>query len=498
MKIYTGEELQRYLEDNENGYRCLSAKEKLDKYVHSKSRRVMCIYGLRETGKTTLMEQEMRDINDPEHTLYILCSMDQQGTYAMHDLHDILKEYKDCRYIFIDEITRIGNFIDCSSFLANIYSNAGRRVVVTGADTYSFSLAERDPLFDRIEFLETTFISFSDYQRLLGRDIKDYIMTGGCFGNTFEKGVDPWGYIGQAVIDNIIHSQDWCRNEYISGRSFGLPETFERSEAIKRVLITLNALYVKDKVTDILGMRGKEAVDRIIREASIPDSAYDKILTALKEIDVIKECGNLGKTRLVFLQPGMRYSLSMSVIDDVLSDVASPSEKAEYRNALSKAVQGLDFVEMIYYQIMHVFDISFWSHSNMNVTGVETEYGNVDLLIEDFRKEYDYDEVGEPDCDEDFARLAELSQLDTSAAIQTILSDSPDKGHWTKLYDDRVMQQVRKKSGIETVHKAVIYTGRSMPSPYGEGYYINAGELFNHTEKVIDELLRYIDRFSIS
>lgn len=195
MKTYTGEELQRYLDEHDRGYKALSAKAVLDEYIHFPSRRVICVYGLRKTGKATLMEQEMRDINDPEHTLYIRCGMDQYGTYVMQDIYDILDDHKDCRYVFIDEITQIGAFIESSAFLADFYSCAGHSVVVTGSDTYSFYLAERDALFDRIEYVRTTFIPFSDYHWIFGGGIRKYMTTGGCFADVFSKGEDTWEYL---------------------------------------------------------------------------------------------------------------------------------------------------------------------------------------------------------------------------------------------------------------------------------------------------------------
>lgn len=251
---------------------------------------------------------------------------------------------------------------------------------------------------------------------------------------------------------------------------------------------------MKDKVADLLGKQGTNAIDRIMHGAGVPDREYDRILEALQDIDAINECGDLGVYRKIFLQPGLRYSLCMSVIDTILSDRGFdevPSDKrTEYEDSLRKSVQRMIFTEMVYYQLVRTYNISSWNNKcHIYVDKAKTEYGSVDLFIDDFRKKYDV--VGVPDCDYDFARLEELKYLDSTAVIQTILSDSPDECHWTELYDDRVMQQVYKKSGIEAVHKAVIYTGRSMSSPYGDGCYINAEEFFDHTSQIIDTLLEY-------
>ena len=75
MIIYSGEALRNHTEKMLEGIkkeRFIS--EALKKYITGpNNRRVCCLYGLRRTGKTTMMFQQIRDNCGYDNTLFIEC-----------------------------------------------------------------------------------------------------------------------------------------------------------------------------------------------------------------------------------------------------------------------------------------------------------------------------------------------------------------------------------------------------------------------------------------
>jgi hypothetical protein len=105
--------------------------------------------------------------------------------------------------VFIDELTFIDSSPTWVLLLYNRLASVGIHVILSGTHSYALKLASQDLAYDRIKLLHTTIISFSEYQRLLGNDIKDYLKTGGIM----ETVGDSWsGYLDTAIVSNIARS----------------------------------------------------------------------------------------------------------------------------------------------------------------------------------------------------------------------------------------------------------------------------------------------------
>lgn len=84
------------------------------------------------------------------------------------------------RYVFIDEITLLSDFIDTAAVLSDVFSMMGMKIVVSGTDSLGFAMANRDELYDRSVTIHTSFIPFREYARLLNiRSVDSYIEYGG-------------------------------------------------------------------------------------------------------------------------------------------------------------------------------------------------------------------------------------------------------------------------------------------------------------------------------
>ena len=167
--------------------------------------RIAILYGLRRTGKTTLMEQAF---NRDDSAFYLA----EKGD-TMKDVEDrIIDEMeKGNRVIFFDEITRISDIENCSG-LPDIYAKYGMRIILTGTDSLVFNEVE-DRLFDRAVRIQTTYIPFTEHCRVLGtRDIDDYISFGGLMrpGERIDRVVYDYEsrmkYLDEAVSENIANS----------------------------------------------------------------------------------------------------------------------------------------------------------------------------------------------------------------------------------------------------------------------------------------------------
>ena len=217
MIVYTGKALIAHSEKRlQNIEKRRYIAKNLEKYISSPNdRKVCCLYGLRRTGKTTMMFQEMRRLGY-ENTLFIECDNDT----SVMQLCKTIEEHPEARYVFIDEVTKARNFITASSVLADIYAAEGIKIVLSGTDSLGFFLAKSDELYDRAELIHTTYIPFSEQHYLIGKGIMDYIRYGGTLApeNTFYNRSRSDEYSNSSIVFNIVHSLE----KWNQGRNYGI------------------------------------------------------------------------------------------------------------------------------------------------------------------------------------------------------------------------------------------------------------------------------------
>lgn len=93
-----------------------------------------------------------------QETAYIKIKTTDEMTNLINDLNTLYNYgYK---YIFIDEITLLSDFINTAAVLSDIFSMMGMKIVISGTDSLSFAMANRDELYDRNIMIHTSFISF--------------------------------------------------------------------------------------------------------------------------------------------------------------------------------------------------------------------------------------------------------------------------------------------------------------------------------------------------
>jgi len=255
----------------------------LQKFVNGSYDGKICIlYGLRRTGKTTLLFQMLSEL-PIEKTAYI-------KVQTIDDMSRLTKDLKALfelgyRYVFIDEITLLSDFIDTAAVLSDVFSMMGMKIVVSGTDSLGFVMANRDELYDRSVTIHTSFIPFREYARLLNiRSVDSYI--------------------------------EYDVNE---------KQILERLKAI---------IEVKEK---------SETTVPITQEH------IDKVKKYLLMLDLIVNCPERyesGKQaeHIVFSQPGMRYAIAKALVYSLMQDAyfasISEADKAYITGKILDDVKG--------------------------------------------------------------------------------------------------------------------------------------------------------------
>lgn len=353
---------------------------KVKKFLHSASEpRVCVIYGLRRTGKTTMILQTIMDMTPEELSKTVYIKADTNDTFA--DLNKDLRLLHDngIRYVFIDEVTLMKDFIDSSALLSDIYAVMGMKIVLSGTDSLGFWLAANQELYDRVRMIHTTYIPFREYARLLKTDdIDEYIRYGGTLRageidfddedllaeeSSFRSDESTRRYIDSAICKNIQHSLVCCEDGGQFRHLYSLYEANELTGAINRIIEDMNHRFIlevlirefksndlglaarnlrneteHEKRTEILDDIDTAAVTKRLMEIleihnqeeqkiGITKTHVAEIKEYLKALDLIYyspvettvlDAGPYES--IIFTQPGMRYCQAQALVHSLMKD----------------------------------------------------------------------------------------------------------------------------------------------------------------------------------
>ena len=370
----------------------------LQKFVAGSYDGKICIlYGLRRTGKTTLLFQMLSEL-PIEKTAYI-------KVQTIDDMSRLTKDLKvlfelGYRYVFIDEITLLNDFIDTAAVLSDVFSMMGMKIVVSGTDSLGFAMANRDELYDRSVTIHTSFIPFREYARLLNiRSVDSYIEYGGTLKMENMSFDDPDAafdevafrddestrkYIDTAISRNIQHT---LKNDHYGEYFNQLRELYEKGEltnVINRIVQHMNHRFVlrvvedefkshdfgsakelllhdlpAERATVLYDVNEKQILERLkaiieVKEKSettvpITQEHIDKVKKYLLMLDLIVNCPERyesGKQaeHIVFSQPGMRYAIAKALVYSLMQDAyfasISEADKAYITGKILDDVKG--------------------------------------------------------------------------------------------------------------------------------------------------------------
>lgn len=346
----------------------------LQKFVTGSYDGKICIlYGLRRTGKTTLLFQMLSKL-PIEKAAYIKVQTTDDMSQLTKDLKVLFE--LGYRYVFIDEITLLNDFIDTAAVLSDVFSMMGMKIVVSGTDSLGFAMANRDELYDRSVTIHTSFIPFREYARLLNIcSIDSYIEYGGTLKMENMSFDDPDAafdevafrddestrkYIDTAISRNIQHT---LKNDHYGEYFNQLRELYEKGEltnVINRIVQHMNHRFVlrvvedefkshdfgsakelllhdlpAERATVLYDVNEKQILERLkaiieVKEKSettvpITQEYIDKVKKYLLMLDLIVNCPERyesGKQaeHIVFSQPGMRYAIAKALVYSLMQD----------------------------------------------------------------------------------------------------------------------------------------------------------------------------------
>lgn len=196
------------------GYKRRDGFERICRFIDSDTKyhgKILAIYGLRRTGKTTLMQQTAEKYGS-DKCIIMQCSSALSMDKIYNDIDIYQKNGKTV--IMLDEITDVPDFISDATALADIYAKRGLSIIIAGTDSLGLSLAHNEAMLGRMPEVRTTYISFAEHSRVLDtKNIDDYIRFGGLMRAGTERDDDDIvdirtarRYLDSAVTGNIVRS----------------------------------------------------------------------------------------------------------------------------------------------------------------------------------------------------------------------------------------------------------------------------------------------------
>lgn len=416
----------------------------LQKYLYSDTTdRVCLVFGLRRTGKTTMLRQAILKMT-PEQaskTAYIKA----KGTDTMAAINRDLEKLLELGYenVFINEVTLMDDFIDSAALFSDIYAAQGMKIVLSGTDSLGFWFALHQELYDCAITIHTTFIPFREHSRLLGIDsIDEYIRYGGTLragelnfddedineeDASFRDDESTRRYIDTAICKNIQHSLNCCQDGGYFRHLQSLYEAGELTGAINRIIEDMNHRFLirilinkfkshdmgsaadilrrerdPERRSDILDRIDKEAVTKRLMDMleirnqedqsiGITTAHVEEIKEYLKALDLIVDVPNETiipsaepLENIIFTQPGMRYCQAQALVHSLAKDELfaslSEQEKTLVSERILEEVRGRMMEEIV---LLETFKSA---KKNKRVFKLTFSVGEYDMAIYDSKE----------------------------------------------------------------------------------------------------------------
>lgn len=418
--VRTGEELKKFAD----AVKKLKQREyftDLQNYVYGEyTDKVLILYGLRRTGKTTLIRQILADMTQIQ--LNSAAFIQVRTTNTLSEINSDLRhlEKNGYKYVFIDEATLMADFIEGAALFSDIYASSGMKIVLSGTDSLGFAFTKQEQLYDRCIFIHTTFIPYREFENVLGfSGIDEYIRYGGTMSmgginynenSSFATELSTGEYIDTAIARNIQHSlKFYCDGGHFR-HLYSLYEKGELTSAINRIVKDINHRFTKNVLTrdffsndlaisarnllrdknaptdimqninkDILTQSVKAMLDILNREEQTVDideahisqiKEYLIMLDMISEIDLLylPDVSRYDKITVIN-QPGLRYAQAKALIkglllDEKFSTLSAISRDSILRRILSE-IEGRMLEEIILletkirYPQKHIFKLQF-------------------------------------------------------------------------------------------------------------------------------------------
>ncbi|WP_455524578.1 AAA family ATPase [Holdemanella biformis] len=356
-KVLVGDRLKSLVSITRN-YKKRECIQMLRDYIFEDiADKVFILYGLRRTGKTTLIRQIILELPESDFNKAAFIQVTSRDSLSEIDEDLRLLEKNGYKYVFLDEVTLMEDFIEGASLFSDIYASVGMKIVLSGTDSLGFAFSKEEQLYDRCIMLHTTFIPYREFENVLGiYGIDEYIRYGGTMSlgginynvsTPFSNIKDTEEYINTSIAKNIQHSLKMYQYGGHFRQLLDLYEKGELTNVINRVVEDMNHRFTKSVVeritaNNLLGDRVdslnldkvtlgiKNMLDILNKEEQSIDIS-DVHMTQIKEylaiLDLIKEIDleylpkvNQKRKIVVVTQPGLRYAQAEAIVENLLLD----------------------------------------------------------------------------------------------------------------------------------------------------------------------------------
>lgn len=497
MRVYSGDEIRNVI-DNEllRSYKERDLMPQLVNYLKGENDgKVMVLRGLRRTGKTVMMQQAVINHINTDDALYIQCQ-DNDNT---NDIADVILDSKK-KYVFLDEVTKVSDFINFASVFSDESATAGHKIVMAGTDSLGFAFAKNNELFNRMHEIRTTYIPFAEYSNLTGNDLFNYMRYGGTLSkeNHFYNEDSLVEYTNSAIIDNILHTYEhWDKgkhqidfypaktakdirslvNYYVREETkrfiVDSLEKFEASEFHSPAQIfetrarkkkRFPEMYNDEHIPDTKPLRDEKLTDEWQQILQINDTypfeITDGLIAEIREnlinLDVLT-CVKNDKNKYLyyFTQPGLRYCHIQLAIDTLVHNERIQKEysKADIDAVISKIREDIEG---------HLLE-------DIVLLDMEKRFtGNQDISVRKFSQgsaEYDV--------------VVTNNSTHESIAFEVKRSNKKVEAQKNHMKNTEFQNTFERLTNTKVVNKAILYSGETQKD--NEGFqYINTSDFLKN------------------
>lgn len=387
--VRTGAALRAFSAPVRN-YKKRECFQQLHDYIYGAMQdRVFILYGLRRTGKTTMIRQIFAEMSDVELAKSAFIQTTTKNTLAEVNQDLQYLQTQGFQYVFLDEVTLMEDFIEGAALFSDVYATCGMKIILSGTDSLGFLFTKDEQLYDRCILLHTTFIPYREFESVLGiQGIDEYIRYGGTMSlcgihynetSTFASKESADEYVDTAIARNIQHS---LRCYQYEGHFRNLRNLYEKNEltsAINRVVEDINHRFTlevltqdfkshdlgisasnlrrdRNNPTDILDRIDLSAVTESLRnlleirnkpeQTVVLDNAhvleikeYLDLLDLTQDIE-IRSLPDVSRksSRTVIAQPGLRYAQADALIRSLLLDETFATLSLPERTAVQERI----------------------------------------------------------------------------------------------------------------------------------------------------------------
>ncbi|MGO4947539.1 AAA family ATPase [Blautia sp. Sow4_E7] len=326
--------------------------------------KVFIIYGLRRTGKTTMIRQILTELSEAEFKKAAFIQVKSKDTLADVDADLRVLEEQGYKYIFIDEVTLMEDFIEGAALFSDIYASSGMKIVLSGTDSLGFAFSKEEQLYDRCILLHTTFIPYREFEEVLGiQGIDEYIRYGGTMSlggvnyntdATFANSRNAEEYIDTAIAKNIQHSLKMYEYGGHFRQLLDLYEKGELTNVINRVVENINHRFTRKVVESTFESHDISVTAKnLLKDREKPINIKEHMdvdavtLGIMQMLDLVMDIDleylpdvNKHDKITVITQPGMRYAQAGAVVENMLLDAKFQELSAEERKRILERLLG--------------------------------------------------------------------------------------------------------------------------------------------------------------